>query len=250
MIEAITFDFWDTLVFDGSDEPKRSALGLPPKPQARLRLLSEEIGRHYPNMPLDRIAAAFDRANARVREQWLAEHHTVRVPDRLQLAYDELQLPRTPGFDALTHAIETMEVDVPPDFVPGARVALAELAREYKLGIISDTIHTPGWGLRSLLEREGLLGYFSCWVFSDEAGVSKPARRVFELASAGLGAPLHQMVHVGDRENNDVAGPQGAGMRAILFTGAVDRDSAKTRADAVCASMDELPQVVQRLLQK
>ena len=30
MIEAITFDFWDTIAIDDSDEPKRAALGLDP----------------------------------------------------------------------------------------------------------------------------------------------------------------------------------------------------------------------------
>ncbi len=34
-IAAITFDFWDTLAADDSDEPKRAALGLPAKAQAR-----------------------------------------------------------------------------------------------------------------------------------------------------------------------------------------------------------------------
>lgn len=247
MIKAITFDFWDTLVFDDSDEPKRAAQGLLPKPQARLQLLAEEIARHHPETSPDRVAVAFENANARVRDQWRDENHTAPVSERLQLAYAELQLARTPGFDALTHDIETMEVDVPPDFVPGARAALAELAREFKLGIISDTIHTPGRGLRALLDHEGLLGYFSHWVFSDEVGASKPARRVFELASAGLGAPLEDMAHVGDRESNDVAGPQSAGMQAILFTGAVDRSSPKTSADAVCASMEKLPDVVRHL---
>ncbi len=247
MIKAITFDFWDTLVFDESDEPKRAAQGLLPKPQARLQLLAKEIGRHHPHTPPDRVAAAFDRANARVQEQWRDENHTAPVSERLQLAYDELQLAHTPGFDALVHAIEMMEVDIPPDFVPGVRATLADLAREFKLGIISDTIHTPGRGLRALLEREGLLEYFSHRVFSDEVGASKPARRVFELASTGLAVPLENMAHIGDRESNDVAGAQSAGMQAILFTGAVDRDSAKTSADVVCVSMEKLPDVVRHL---
>ena len=247
MIRAITFDFWDTLVFDESDEPKRAEQGLLPKPQARLQLLAEEIGRHHPDTPPASIAAAFDHANARVREYWRDENHTAPVSERLQLAYSVLQLARTPGFDELTHDIESMEVDVPPDFVPGVRAALADLAHDYKLGIISDTIHTPGRGLRILMEREGLSEYFSHWVFSDEAGASKPARQVFELASGGLGVPLENMAHVGDQESNDVAGPQSAGMQTILFTGAVDRGSTKTSADAVCASMEKLPAVVRHL---
>ena len=55
------------------------------------------------------------------------------------------------------------------------------------------------------------------------------------------------MVHVGDRESNDVAGPVALGMRAVLYTGAVDRGSERTRASAVCRHFRELPETVRRL---
>ena len=35
MLKAITFDFWDTIVQDDSDEPKRKQQGLPTKSEAR-----------------------------------------------------------------------------------------------------------------------------------------------------------------------------------------------------------------------
>ena len=44
MISAITFDFWDTIAVDDSDEPKRAALGLPTKADARVQLFAERIG--------------------------------------------------------------------------------------------------------------------------------------------------------------------------------------------------------------
>jgi putative hydrolase of the HAD superfamily len=55
------------------------------------------------------------------------------------------------------------------------------------------------------------------------------------------------MVHIGDRESNDVEGPLTIGMQAILFTGIVDRGSAKTRATAVCRNFRDLPALVRRL---
>ncbi|MCP4360187.1 MAG: hypothetical protein GY796_19440 [Chloroflexi bacterium] len=50
MIKAITFDFWDTLVFDDSDEPKRAALGLPGKAETRLQLLTA-VCTQFNNLP-------------------------------------------------------------------------------------------------------------------------------------------------------------------------------------------------------
>ncbi len=55
------------------------------------------------------------------------------------------------------------------------------------------------------------------------------------------------MLHVGDREANDVRGPQALGMKAVLFVGARDRGRAATAADAVCERLAELPAVVDRL---
>ena len=56
-----------------------------------------------------------------------------------------------------------------------------------------------------------------------------------------------EIVHVGDRESNDVQGPLTIGMKAILFTGVVDRGSQQTRAHAVCRKLSDLPRIVGRL---
>jgi len=247
VIQAVTFDFWDTLVFDDSDEPKRAALGLPPKPQARLNLLVEEITQHYPAIAEASIEEAFNHANQRFRQAWHVEHHTPTVAARVMEVYDSLGIPPTSGFDAVVREVEQMEVDIPPDFVARVGEVIPSLASRYKLGIISDAIHTTGLGIRVLLERQGLLAHFSAFVFSDEAGASKPARAVFEEASAALDVPLEHIVHVGDRESKDVEGPLVVGMRAVLFTGAVDRGSDHTRANAVCRDLSELPGIIERL---
>ncbi len=247
MIQAITFDFWDTLVIDDSDEPKRAVAGLPPKPQARLNLLVEEITQHYPHVGQARIEGAFQHANQRFRRAWEVEHYTPTVAARVMEVYDYLGLAPTSGFDAVVRGIEQMEIDISPDFVAGVDEVIPTLAARYKLGIISDAIHTTGLGIRLLLERQGLLEHFSAFVFSDEAGASKPIPVVFENASAALGVPLEHIVHVGDRESNDVEGPLAVGMKALLFTGVVDRGSDHTSANSVCRDLRELPGIIEKL---
>ncbi len=97
------------------------------------------------------------------------------------------------------------------------------------------------------MEREGILQHFSHSVFSDEAGASKPATTVFEQASAGLGVPLNQIVHIGDRESNDISGPLTMGMSAIFYTGLIDRGSQKSLASAICRDYAELPDIIRGL---
>lgn len=255
MIRAITFDFWDTLAIDDSDEPKRAALGLPSKPLARKELFAQRITTLYPQIQAAQAMVAYDVANQRFREEWHNHHHTPGVTTRIYYAYEHLGLSPKPGqyarlvreIDELVREIETMEVRIAPDFVPGLHYTLELLAREYKLGVISDTIHTHGRGLRHLLDRQGILPYFTYLVFSDEIRASKPATAVFRQAAMGLDVVPTEIAHVGDRESNDILGPLSIGMKAILFIGVVDRGSHQTHAHAVCRQMTDLPQIVGRL---
>jgi putative hydrolase of the HAD superfamily len=255
MIEAITFDFWDTIAVDDSDEPKRARLGLPSKAEARVQLFVEHIGDHYPHISPARAAAAYRQANERFRHDWHTQHRTPSVRQRIGFAYDCLQIRAAPGgyarqlreIDTLARAIETMEVRIAPDFTPQVHWALQTLAAEYTLGVISDAIHTTGHGIRHLLYQQGLGHYFRFMIFSDEVGASKPSPRVFRLASQAAGLPPEKFAHIGDRESNDIAGPLAVGMRSILFTGVVDRGSERTRAHAVCRHFADLPTIVRRI---
>lgn len=255
MITAITFDFWDTLALDDSDEPTRRALGLPSKADARVQLFVDKITQNYPHISCEQAADAYRQANDRFRHDWHNNHRTPSVVSRLVDAYTLLGLQPGPGeyarlvreVDELVREIETMEIRIPPRFAEGVHNTLDLLAGQYRLGIISDVIHTSGRGLRHLLQSQGLLQYFSYFVFSDEVGAAKPSTQVFRQAALGLGLPPQQIVHVGDRESNDVTGPVSIGMRSILFTGIVDRGSAGTRAHAVCRNFRDLPALVRRL---
>jgi putative hydrolase of the HAD superfamily len=248
MIKAITFDFWDTLVFDDSDEPKRAAQGLPSKADTRLQLLTDEIQQHHPSISAEKVEMAFAYANGRYQHYWKTLHVTPTTAARLAEAYSWLGIDLTSGFHELVRAVEFMEVEISPNFLPDVHDTLASLAKSYKLGIISDTIHTPGRGLRQILQREGLLAYFTHWVFSDEAGAAKPNPTVFEKAVAGLDVAYGELVHIGDRESNDIVGPLAMGMKAILITAAVDRDSANTKATAVCTQFSDLPAIIEKIV--
>jgi len=255
MIQALTFDFWDTLAVDDSDEPKRAQMGLPTKADERVVLFVDHIVRRYPQIEPDDAAQAYRAANARFRAEWHDHHQTPSVHRRISYAYECLGLTPPPGkYASLVHevselarAIEMMEVRIPPDFAPHIQITLEALAQAYTLGIISDTIHTTGRGIRHLLYQQGLLQYFRLFLFSDEVGESKPSPRIFRRASLELGLPTAMIAHIGDRESNDVAGPLAMGMRAVLYTGIIDRGSDHTRAHAVCRDFRQLPYLIARM---
>ncbi len=247
MIKAVTFDLWDTIVYDDSDEPKRAAQGLRSKRDERRHLVWQALERIA---PVDRAAVdtAYDVADAAFNKVWHEQHITWTIAERLKVLLDGLGrgLPED-DFEAVVEAHEVMEVEIYPEAIEGVGEALEALSTRYKLCIVSDTIVTPGTGLRALLGKHGLTDYFSGFAFSDEVGRSKPHRAMFEAAARQLGVEFFQMVHVGDRDHNDVKGPQALGAKAILFTASRDNDKATTSADAVCERHADLPAIVDLL---
>ena len=101
--------------------------------------------------------------------------------------------------------------------------------------------------MRQWLEINGLKRYFGGFAFSDEVGHSKPHREMFASAASQLGVDITDMVHVGDRDHNDIKGAQALGMKAILFAATRDRDKHTTSAGAICERYADLPAIVQQL---
>ena len=247
MIKAVTFDLWDTMIHDDSDEAKRKAQGLRSKKAERRHLLWAALNAVEP-IDAEQVNLAYDVADAAFNHVWHDLFVTWTIAERLRVALSGLgrELPQA-AFAKVVTAHESMEVEVPPDTVDGIEDALAELAQRYKLCVVSDTIVTPGTGLRELLEGHGLKQYFSGFAFSDEVGHSKPHRAMFEAAAGQLGVEIEEMVHIGDRDHNDVKGPQALGMKAVLFIATRAQDKDTTSADAICARHADLPAIIDRL---
>ena len=70
---------------------------------------------------------------------------------------------------------------------------------------------------------------------------------MFEAAGRELGVELSQIVHIGDREEKDIAGPHAVGAKAIFCTVIKDRGSENTAADAICGNFAELGGIMEKL---
>lgn len=247
MTKLITFDLWDTVFIDDSDEPKRKAKGLASKFDERRNLVEKSLRRTAP-VSREMIEIAYATADAAFRNVWYNQNITWTVAERLGIVFKGLN--RDIGeseFKELVRQHEEMEQQIPPELAPEIQLAIRELSKKYKLAVISDTIFSPGRVLKNILEQYELSELFDCFVFSDEIGCAKPNPRVFEKVSTETGVPFEEMVHIGDREEKDVAGPHQVGAKAILTTVVLDRGSADTRANAVCTDYSKLVDIVSSL---
>ncbi len=244
MIKAITFDLWDTVFINDSDEPKRKAAGWPPKQVERRQLVKKFVEKRS-SVSMKLVHAVYNAADAAFKKVWYEQHKTWSVQERLDIIFKGIGI-KLPDSDmkVLVRLHEEMELEFRPDFIPGVHKAIKSLHQKYKLGVISDTIFSPSRALRNLLEGEDLLKYFDVLIFSDEIGCSKPEPDIFEEACNRLGVRFRELVHIGDRENNDIIGPRDIGIRSVLCTAAVDRGSANTLADAVFNNYKDLPEII------
>lgn len=246
-IRAVTFDLWDTIVHDDSDEPKRATQGLRSKRDERRHLMWTALNSVEP-IDLETVVQAYDVADAAFNVVWKENHINWTVEQRLRVILNGLH--KTLPANVMTKLIEDtgrMEVDIPPDAIDGIKEALEDLAGRYKLCIVSDAIVTPGTGLREILEAYDLKQHFDGFAFSDEVGHSKPHKSMFDSAAQQLGVELDEIVHIGDRDHNDVKGPHAIGAKAILFTATRPDDRETTTADAICDHHRDLAGIIDKL---
>jgi len=233
-IEAITFDFWDTLVRADSSASRI----------ARRIAVAEALAQHGLTAEHDNIEAAFDQAFSRFNsswgtgEQYTGHHAAETVLDALGHA-DNHQV-RIDVIDAYLSAGR----DVTLDLADNVAVTLRTLKDAgLRLGIICDVGLTPSTTLRHYLDRHGVLSLFDYWSFSDDVGVYKPDPFIFEHALLGLGGVSpSNTAHIGDLRRTDITGALGMGILALRYRGITDDDPANgPEANIVIDDYAELP---------
>jgi putative hydrolase of the HAD superfamily len=246
-VQAVTFDLWDTIIVDDSDEPKRAAKGLLSKYLTRRELVWKFLEKHG-SIGRELVDASYAATDAAFRKVWYDHNVTWPVDERLEIVLKGVgrTLPQEEMAE-LVRLHEEMELEVQPDLAPGIVKAIKELHSKYKLGVISDTIFSSGVVLRKLLQANEIEQYFDTFIFSDEMGCSKPDPRAFTAAAKALGVDITKIAHVGDRDAKDIKGPQGLGAKGIYTTVVNDRGSSQTSADAICRDYANLVEVVDSL---
>jgi putative hydrolase of the HAD superfamily len=243
VIRLVTLDFWQTL-FSDTDNSLRRAHTLRLE---RVRGVLAEGGALYDAAEL---ASADTRAAAAFAAVW-REHRDMAPEEQVRIFLGVLDpaLPTALGplaLDRVARAYQEPTLTHRPEITPAAADVVHELrGRGLILGVISNTGRTPGRVLRQLLADAGLLTCFDVLVFSDEAGVRKPAAAIFRKALSQTGVEPARAVHVGDDPVSDVAGARGVGMGAIHYVPGDAGDVAA--ADAVLRRFADLPALVARL---
>jgi putative hydrolase of the HAD superfamily len=241
MIEAVTFDHWNTLVYEDRGELRGRRL------EAWAGIL-EDAGFAVERQRLD---AAFASSWQRFLEAWQGGSRQYTAAEAAVDIVEELGYPVPPDVhDKLVVAFSRVDDDVALHLTDGLVDCLGTLRDAgVRLGIICDVGMTPSSALRANLEREGILDMFDGWSFSDDVGVYKPSPVIFKHALEGLGGvAASRAAHVGDLRRTDIVGARDYGMLTVRYTGVFDDsegDSAELpEADHVIDNLRVLPDVL------
>jgi HAD superfamily hydrolase (TIGR01549 family) len=174
----------------------------------------------------------------------LRERRISRLTNR-EMSFDEVErktlvsLGITPT-QQLVNEIEDLEFEHYTWRIrDGARHVLKELLRNYRLGLISNSVSDAP--IR-VLREETLLRFFEQVVLSKDVGYRKPNPRIFNYSLKRLGVRAKEAVFVGDSYVQDVLGAKRVGMKTIWL--ADEKNDSNSGFDGVAETMDEVPDVV------
>lgn len=232
-LRAVVFDYGHTLLDVRWDADARA--------RGELRLL-HELG---DPVPPERLRPALDRRIAAAEASF--PNAEIDYPEVLSAALRDLGVPAAP--DRLAAAIRAEVLGGEPRVLhPGALALLDELhALRLRLGVVSNTPDPPELVLE-LIAADGVGGRVDAIVLSSQLGVRKPDPAVYRELLVRLGVAAAKVLFVGDRVEQDVAGPRAAGMRTCLATWFRSDEGDHALADHVAASPREVAGIVRESL--
>ncbi len=183
--QAVVFDLWQTLV---------------PWPVESARRMHASLAAHFGLDP-DDFREVWLRGR-REREIGPIEPHFRSLAEEIGFAGDVMPVIKA-------RRDWTLESLVPR---PDAVATLEELRRRgHRLGMIS----ACSQDVPDVWEETPFAGLFDSAVFSCSVGVSKPDRRIYELACEELQVEPGDCLFVGDGANDELPGAERAGMASV-----------------------------------
>ena len=225
-IELITFDLDDTL-WDTAPVIVRAEA-----------VLRDWLTTHAPKAGALEVAD-FQALRLRVLTEQPELKHRISALRRRVLfhalqdtGYGDAQRLADEAFEVFIEARHALEV------FAQAEPTLAELARDYALGVVTNG--------NADVRRIGLGHHFKFVLCAEDIGIAKPDARLFHEALLRGAVTAGAAVHVGDHPGDDIAGAQQAGLRAVWFNPGGKHWDGDKAPDAEIGCLSKLPAVLKQ----
>ena len=98
--------------------------------------------------------------------------------------------------------------------IPDTLIVLNSLKSNYRMHIITNGFKEVQ---KRKLEKSKLIQYFDSVTISEDVGVKKPHKLIFNHALTAANANVESSIMIGDNFNADILGALGVGMKAIYY---------------------------------
>jgi len=246
MLEAVTFDWWFTIV----DMPVPQKEYTPWAKDFRVRGMHDVLREAGHDVPLERLSEAYDLLSRHLEDVW-AKDMDLSGEEQIAVFMQYAGLQRVNEPDMIRRLAEPFTgalLQRPPVLNDGVAACLRDLMNDgRKIGIISNTGRTWGRALREIQKGLGISDYFDVLTFSDEIGLRKPHPAIFTKTLDKLQLPPESVLHIGDDVLADVRGAKRVGMKAVWYNNGTWPNAKTDEANAEIHHFAELPDIVRRL---
>ena len=112
--------------------------------------------------------------------------------------------------------------------IPDTLIVLDLLKSKYKMHIITNGFKEVQ---KRKLQKSNLIQYFKTVTISEDVGVKKPHKLIFDQALTAANVNVKNSIMIGDNFNADILGALGVGMKAIYFD--FHKTNEKEREDVI-----------------
>ena len=196
MIKAVLFDFWGTLVENGTYSPLRQTYNI-----LRVRMSFSEFVRLFEAAVMTHNFEDQASAFAQAFEVFGLQPKDFLI-EKLIGVWNSNKLLAKP-YEETTRVLEMLK------------------EKGIKIALISNT---PTSSTETVLEKYDLAKYFDAIVLSHDTGYLKSDPQMFDLALEKLGVSKDEAIMVGDSVESDIAGAENAGIKGVLIDRKGTRD--------------------------
>lgn len=244
--DVVVFDLFGTLVFfDGTRVPTEEIAGrrVPMTVPGLEDLLRESL----PGVAVVDFLRTLKRTTGEVADE--KRRLGIEIPTRVRFERALAVLgaaPATAASSAVEMAARHMDSLARAVVCPRGRPELLEtLRRRHRVALLSN--FDDGATARRVIAEAGLAPYFETVVVSEDLGLRKPAREIFEITCRRLDVEASRCLYVGDTVVEDIEGATGAGLAAVWVRGdSAPEIEAPAVAAGVVGDVEELPVWLER----
>ncbi|MFW9999864.1 MAG: HAD family hydrolase [Candidatus Hodarchaeota archaeon] len=235
MIQAITFDLWNTIFTNKFYT------------EIRINWFTQFLKERDIFFSLIDIKNAFNIA-FNLPEGYFKKNNHIFTEDRLLIMLNILKLDFSENDkDLIKNKFEAVMLDDPPSLKKGVKRTLEELSLTYKIGLISNTGITPGRIIIKVFEEYNILQYFQVMIFSDEIGYYKPHTLLFNTALKELECDPRYAIHIGDRLDTDIKGAKECKMYTIWVNDSFPQNLKDIKPDYEIQEISEAIPIIKNL---